>query len=169
MKRLVLLAVIALVSFGCSGQEQPAKGNQQSQVKTDENLANQPKISWDVKKETDENGNVIRYDSTYTWSYSSTNGDSMVVNVDSVMQSFHSYFNTRLPLIWERSLTQPLWRDSLFYRDFYRDDYFYRRWQQDFFKMDDMFKQMDSLRNQFFHDQYPGLLMPPPTEGKKKS
>ncbi len=159
------MVTVALLSTGCNGQQQT---EEQATVKTEEKEANQPKISWDVKKEMDENGNVIRYDSTYTWSYTTGNGDSMVVDVDSVMRSFHRYFNTRFPSIWDKSFAQPLWQDSLFYRDFYRDDYFYNRWQQDFFRMNDMFRRMDSLRNQFFYDRYPGLLMPPATEEKKK-
>jgi hypothetical protein len=169
MKRLVLMMFIAVLAIGCNGQEELKSAKKEAQKDKKENSLNQPKISWDVKKDKDENGNIIRYDSTYTWSYTNVEGDSMIVGADSVLQSFHSYFNENFPPIWNRSFTQPLWEDSLFYQDFYRDDYFHNRWQQNYFEMDKMFKRMDSMRNQFFYDQYPGMLMPPnPKEEKDK-
>jgi hypothetical protein len=168
MKRLVMMMFITLLATGCNGQQESGSVEKNVQKDNKKEL-NQPQVSWDVKKETDENGNVIRYDSTYTWSYTNIDGDTMVVGADSLMRSFHSYFNENFPPIWNRSFAQPLWNDSLFYRDFYRDDYFHNRWQQDYFEMDKMFRRMDSLRNQFLYDNYPGLLMPPKEEKKTKS
>jgi len=161
MKKLILMLSIALLTTGCNGQQGEKSATTQQKNKKENTVAGQPKISWDVKKEKDKNGNIIRYDSTYTWSYTNADGDSMKVNADSVLQSFHSYFNENFPSIINRSFTQPLWNDSLFYRDFYQDDYFRNRWQQNYFEMDKMFRSMDSIRNQFFYDQYPGLLAPP--------
>lgn len=38
---------------------------------------NEPKVQINVNRELDENGNVVRYDSTYSWSWSSTDTTGM--------------------------------------------------------------------------------------------
>jgi len=168
MKRLMLMVAIAFIATGCNGQQEENNAATEQQNGQQEKVANKPKVKWDVKKEMDENGNVIRYDSTYSWSYTNIDGDSVMVSSDSIMNSFHSYFNEKFPPIWGGSFAQPLMADSLLYKDFYQDDYFHSRWQQDFFKMDKMFRKMDSMRNQFFYEQYPGMLMPPEEDKDKK-
>jgi hypothetical protein len=169
MKRLVVMVFVAFLATGCNGQQESKSVEKKLQTDKKDGAQNQPKVSWDVKKQTDENGNVIKYDSTYVWSYTNVEGDSMVVGADSLMQAFHSYFNEKFPLIWDRSFTKPLWEDSLLYRDFSQQDYFHNRWQQDFFEMGKMFQGMDSLRNQFLFDEYPGLLIPPKEEKKTEN
>ena len=156
MKSVVIFILVALLNFGCNGQQQESdKGGSEEQAK------NQPKESWKVNKQMDEMGNIIGYDSTYTWSYTNVQGDSLIVDVDSVMNSFYNYFDNNFPTRWNRSFTQPLWSDSLFYRDFKNDNYFHNRWRQEYFEFDTMFRRMDSLRNQFFFEHYPGFLKPP--------
>lgn len=46
-------------------------------------IPNEPQEHIEVHKETDEHGNIIRFDSVRTWSYSSQGGN---VNVDSLMR-----------------------------------------------------------------------------------
>jgi hypothetical protein len=56
----------------------------------------EPEIHIDVTTETNENGNIIRYDSTYTWSYSNMDtlwGDNKFFR-DSVFQIFRHRFDT---------------------------------------------------------------------------
>lgn len=129
----------------------------------------QPKESWNVNKERDEQGNITRYDSTYTWSYSNMDGESVNINMDSIMNSFHSYFDQQFPSIWKYDFGAPVWNDSLLHRDFFNQDYFFNRWQNDFFQMDNMFRQMDSLRNRFFYESFPGLSIPPQPDTKEKN
>jgi hypothetical protein len=62
----VVLA-IQLAAFSCSGQQAREKK---------EDSAPRPDIRYKVDKRYDSKGNVIRYDSTYTWSYSS-DGNTM--------------------------------------------------------------------------------------------
>ena len=122
-----------------------------------QNSNNAPKISWDVNKEVDENGNIIRYDSTYSWSYTNTNNDSISIKLDNVMRSFNRYFDQQFPSMWHNSFMMPFRNDSLLQNDFLRDDYFHNRWEHDFFNLEELFLQMDSIRNQFFKETYPGL------------
>jgi hypothetical protein len=74
-----LFSFLAIMLVGCKW----------GHTQQNENSENQPQVKIDVNKETDENGNIIRYDSTYSFSWSSS-GD---LNVDSVLKQFG--FSTR--------------------------------------------------------------------------
>ena len=89
------IAVLLLLLFtGCKGQEkdQTDKKNQE-----DQETAEMPKGQWEVQKEYDELGNLIKYDSIYSYAYSNIEGDSLRVNLDSIMDSFRGYFKGRDP------------------------------------------------------------------------
>lgn len=148
MKKIFAIMVVALFTFGC---------NAQSVDKSEKSTENKPVESWKVDKQVDENGNVIRYDSTYTWSYSNMAGDSVNVNVDSLMQSFETYFNNRMPAVFGQNFMNPMMDDSLLRRDFFADNYFHDRFKDEFFDVDKMMQQMDSLRGQFFKNDLPHL------------
>ncbi len=155
MKTLVVSMLVALFTLGCQAQDQSGKGVENLTGKKDSK--NKPEERWIVNKEVDENGNVIAYDSTYTWSYTNTEGDSVDVNADSLMQSFKSFFNEKMPSLWGESLMNPMFGDSLLSRDFFSDNYFHDRLEKDFFDVDKMFQQMDSLRESFFKQALPQL------------
>lgn len=55
-----------------------------------QNLHNQPHEQFDVHKETDEHGNILRYDSTYTYSYSG-NIDNLML--DTLLRNFNPGFS----------------------------------------------------------------------------
>ncbi len=151
----MIILAIALIGKGSPAQDD-GEASQKSHAQEDE----RPHVRWEVNKKTDEEGNVIRYDSTYTWSYTNMEGDSVSVSVDSVMRSFRDYFNEHFPTMWERSVENPMLRDSIFYRDFFWEDYFRDRWERDRFRIRDMMDRMDSLRNSFFNRHYPGSVPP---------
>ncbi|MCE4566844.1 hypothetical protein INQ51_21155 [Maribellus sp. CM-23] len=155
MKTLVVSMVVALFTLGCQAQDQSGKGIENLAGKKD--TKNKPEEHWTVNKEVDENGNVIAYDSTYTWSYTNSEGDSVQVDADSLMQSFKSFFNEKMPSVWGEGLMNPMFSDSLLCRDFFSDNYFHDRFGKDFFDVDKMFQQMDSLRESFFKQALPQL------------
>lgn len=166
MKTLVVSIVVALFTLGCSAQDQSGKGVKKMSENKDSK--NKPEEHWSVNKEVDENGNVISYDSTYTWSYTNNEGDSVNVDVDSMMQSFESFFNDRMPSVWGESLMDPMLGDSLLSRDFFADNYFHDRFKKDFFDVDKMFQRMDSLRESFFKQALPELEQKSHSIEKKK-
>jgi hypothetical protein len=49
-----------------------------------------PKVNIKVNKQTDKNGNVTRYDSTYVWSWSGN--ENVPENMDSLISSMHKRF-----------------------------------------------------------------------------
>lgn len=80
-----------------------------AQKQKNPNTKNQPQVHINVNKQLDENGNVIRYDSTYSWSW--TNIDKNVS--DSVL----NYFFPKSNLLWNNPLSV-LDNDSLFFNQF---------------------------------------------------
>jgi hypothetical protein len=149
MKYLVLIMISLFLSVSCTSQEE---------VKEKNNI--QPKESWNVEKKYDEHGNIIRYDSTYSWSYSNFDGDSVTIGIASIMSSFRPFFDNNYSSIWEEGFGNPIWNDSLLYHDFFSPNYFYNRYKQNFFEMENMMRRMDSIRMDFFKNSYPGLQNP---------
>lgn len=65
----------------------------------EEKDTNNPAINIRVEKETDEHGNIIRYDSTYQWSWSGRMGlDSLLERLNNRFEGFHFYFPDSLTL-----------------------------------------------------------------------
>ena len=153
MKTITLIPIIVMTFLSCNAQEK----------KEDLNKMNQPKESWNVNKKVDKNGNVTQYDSTYTWSYSNLNGDSITVNLDSVMQSFNDFFKDSSPYDWNDHLSF-FPQDSLLMNSFFNDDYFFNNWEQQNFDMEQMMHQMDSIRNEYLKKFYPGLMESDPNK-----
>jgi len=156
----IIMMMMAVCITGCNAQEDKGGSSIDKKAEETNSMGNQPRISWEVKKEVDEDNNIIRYDSTYTWSYTNMEGDSVTVNIDSVMQSFNRYFYDQFPSIWDKNFIYPYRNDSLLQQDFFKDDYFQNQWRQNYFQMEEMFMGMDSLRSQFLLRSYPGLIEP---------
>jgi len=143
---------LVLLFTGCKGQE---KENQETEKKE---IVEQPKGEWKVNREYDEAGNLIKYDSIYSYSYSNIDGDSLHVNLDSIMDSFKGYFGEHRPFNWNDGFSFFPEADSLFMEDFFSDDYFSDRWQRHPMDMEQLMKGMDSVRNAFLKRYHPGLM-----------
>lgn len=154
MKKTLSLLLI-LVFMGCNGQDKKEK-----QAKDDDKNVTvvKPKTRWDVKKEYDEYGNLIKYDSIYSWSYSTKDGDSLKVNLDSIMDTFKMYFGDKMPFERTDDFFYFPSNDSLLMSDFFKNDYFFRNWQKQHPDIEEIVKQMDSLRNDYLKKFHPGLM-----------
>jgi hypothetical protein len=113
MKTLKLIPLFCLLCFNCSGQDKQ-KSETQS-LKPDENIT--------VNKEYDEHGNLTRYDSIYSYSYSS-NGN------------FDDFFG----------------KDSITGGGFYPDNFFQKGFTNHNQHIQNMMKRMDSIQNLFFNN-----------------
>ncbi|MGO4917979.1 hypothetical protein [Maribacter spongiicola] len=150
-----LILILVLLFTACKGQEKEPITNE---IEKDSVDAPKPKRSWNVNREYDEQGNLIRYDSVYSYSYTNIKGDSIKVNLDSIMGSFRSYFKENTPFEWENDFSFFPKNDSLFMRDFFRDDYFFDRWERKPIEIEEMMRRMDSTRNVFLKRFHPGLI-----------
>lgn len=148
MKTLVSFLTATMLMVGCGAQnstEQPAIGNDSTKI--------QPQTDIKVNKEYDEEGNLIRYDSVYSSYFSNIEGDPK--RADSIMSEFRKHFNTQFPLSMNPFFDDMFFTDSLMQYDFYKDDFFHNRWEDNWRHMDEYFKRMDSIKNQFFGKQFP--------------
>ncbi len=110
-----------------------------------------PKIDIKVDKEYDDQGNIIRYDSSYSYYY-----------LDSENVPHHyfftpdSLFNEIFPFYYDslnKSHHHPF-DDDLFNEDFFNDPFF-RGFQYKDYDYNELMERMDSLRNEFFKQYFP--------------
>ncbi len=142
MKKMIFLWVLLMAGFTTEAQIE--QNSQQKQV-------NKPKIQVKVNKVYDENGNIIRYDSTYSWSYSSGNKKGQI-DVDSLMQRFMPYFHEHFPDALSREFSNPFFQsnDSSMMLDFFNNDHFFKQWQNQLFDFQKQIREMDSVKREFF-------------------
>lgn len=152
MKNTVKLLLLLIV-WGCNGQVK-----KDLKTEDDKKQEIQPIERSEVNREYDEFGNLIKYDSIYMWSYSNKEGDSLSVNLDSIMDNFNEHFEIVSPFKNKDYFKYAPQLDSIFMRDFFEEDYYFRSWEHNQDDMREMMKKMDSVRNQFLKDMYPGLM-----------
>ena len=141
--RFVLVAVLLTVGLSsCNGQERK---------KTVMKDQNKPQTNIKVIKKYDKNGNLVKYDSTYSYYYSNVKNDSIVR--DSAVAQFKRYFNNKYKFSEEPFFKDLFFQDSLLKYDFYNKDFFSKRFKNNMDKMSKLFEQMDSLKNQYFLEQ----------------
>lgn len=151
-KWTVMFIAVLLIFSGCNGQTIKKEKNKQEQdtaIKSE----NSPQENISVNKEFDESGNLIRYDSTYTYYYSNIEGNENLA--DSVLNNFRNMFLKTYPFSTKPYFDNLFFEDSLLQYDFYKKDFFYNRFRQNMQKMDKMFLEMDSIKNLFFIEQFP--------------
>lgn len=146
MKRFWLFSIIVASIFSsCNAQT----GKDNSVTDT----LNTPNSNIKVNKVYDDNGNLISYDSTYTYFYSNI-GDNSAMN-DSIFNEFKNQFNIAYPFSNKDFFDDLFFEDSLLKYDFFRNDFFTERFRKNFEKMDKLFFEMDSLKNDFYMKQLP--------------
>jgi hypothetical protein len=139
-----LIVAALLVSGGCNKQT--------DKISTPGEGSGNPKPTIKVSKEYDKDGNLIRYDSTYSYHYS-TSGNNLLMN-DSVFNTFKDHFNQSYFFLNEPFFEHFFFDDSLMIRDFYKDDFFIHRFRNNSTAMDSLFLKMDKYKNEFFEKQF---------------
>jgi hypothetical protein len=111
---------------------------------------NKPKVEIKVNKVYDENGNVIEYDSVYTWSYSNSTGNVRInIDPDSLFRQFIPWFGEHLNA-FSNPFSSKVLNDSTMYLDFFNNDHFFDQWQDELFDFRNEMRRMDSLKRVFF-------------------
>lgn len=134
MIRTVVIAIaISLASLYCTGQVVDAG------KKTDQSA---PKTNIKVTREYDKNGNIVKYDSSYSYFFSNIEGDTGLTFRffdDFNNQSDDSIFFSKRPRFKDF-----IFGDSLFLLDFYRMNYLYNSFNKNMQNLDLIFNEMDS-------------------------
>ena len=147
MKRIWMLFIaVTLILGSCNGQDKQIENDKLSAVK------NAPKEDIKVNKEYDKDGNLIRYDSTYTYFYSNIQNDTIAE--DSIFTNFKNLFDLQYPFSYKPYFNDLFFDDSLMKYDFYKKDFFTERFMQNIEKTEKMFQEMDSIKNHFFNEQF---------------
>lgn len=148
MKRTwILFIAVTIVLSSCNGQEKQNKNDKLSDVQ------NAPKENVKVNKEYDEDGNLISYDSTYTYFYSNIKNDRLAE--DSIFNNFRNMFESKYPFSYKPYFNDLFFEDSLMKYDFYKEDFFTKRFLQNMEQAEKMFQEMDSVKNKYFMKQFP--------------
>ncbi len=145
LRFIALLSIIVVSVTGCNGQQEKQKNAKQS--------ANLPETDIKVNKEYDEQGNLIRYDSTYSYYYSNIEEDQAMR--DSIFNAFREHFNDQYFFSNRPFFENFFFEDSLLHYDFYKEDFFSKRFQYNMQRMEKLFKEMDSVKNQYYLEQFP--------------
>lgn len=139
--------MIGLLSISCNSQNNDIKNTE-----TNENhkkIVKEPKGTWKVDKEFDENGNLIRYDSIYSWSSNDRYNNLSLSERDSLMQSFKSRFFTNFSGFENQGFKDVFSKDSLFSKYFFNDNFFESDFGSDFMNIDKIRQQMITRQKKF--------------------
>jgi len=153
MKKFILLLALALLSISCNGQKNETK-------KSESNVIEEPKGTWKVDKEFDENGNLIRYDSIYSWSSNSKFDNLSSADRDSLMQSFKSRFFSDFSKFENEGFEDIFSNDSVFSNHFFNDDFFDSNFGKEFMDIDRIRQQMIERQKQFLEKYQSEFIKP---------
>ena len=144
-----------LLSFlvgGCNGQKKQNEISTKQFAAVDTMV--KPKADIRVNKKYDEKGNLVQYDSTYSYFYSSP-GFKNSISSDSLFNRFKTPLRLDYQGLFNENMDSIFFNDSLFKYDFYNSDYFSKRFQLNMLRFENMFKQMDSIKSSMFNQNYP--------------
>ena len=147
MKRIGLLVLFLIGVTACQAQDKD---------KTMAQRQEEPKGKWQVHREYDENGNLVKYDSVYVWSSSNIKGFPKNQNLDSLLKSYKRYMGKSgfSPEQFDFSLFEN--PDSLFNKNFFDNEFFFDNWiESDGKRIRQMMRRMDSLRMRFLQERFP--------------
>lgn len=153
MKKCVLLLAVALLSINCSGQKSEYKKVEITEIE-------KPKGSWKVDKEFDENGNLIKYDSIYSWSSSNNMEGLWAMDRDSLMRSFKSKFSKNYSRFEHQGFENMFSEDYLFSKYFFNDDFFGSDFGTDFMDIDQITQDLLSRQKQFLEKYQSEFVLP---------
>ena len=157
----MLFLFVAILTTSCNAQDSnnSKKKIAQSDIQKDSIAA--PKGSWKVNKEVDKNGNIIRYDSIYSWSSS---GNLKSMDNDSIFKKMQSMMQKRFSMFQSPNGNTFADHDSImkqfFSDDFFKDDFFSNGFNSNMPNMDDMMKRMEAIKQQFFNDNHRYIIPP---------
>ncbi|WP_299248650.1 hypothetical protein [uncultured Lacinutrix sp.] len=158
MKKYVLLFMVGLLSVSCKGQENETKIIEQEDNKTD--TVKEPEGTWKVDKEFDENGNLIRYDSIYSWSSNNKFDNLSLSDRDSLMQTFKSRFFSNYSQFENQEFEDVFSQDSLFSKHFFNDDFFGSDFGNDFMDIDKLTQQIIARQKKFLEKYQSEFIKP---------
>jgi len=160
MRKIAILSLAAMLTVSCNAQENKKEGELSNEHDIKLSSSVEPLGTWKVDKEFDENGNLIRYDSIYSWS-SADNFDALSAQErDSILQSMQSEFYRNFSHFSNQGFDDIFSSDSLFTNRFFDDAFFTSQFGADFRDIDRMHQRMEAMRKEFLEKYQPELNKP---------
>lgn len=147
MKKIAILSLAAILTTSCKGQDKNEKDFQKNDSL--EQISKAPQGTWKVDKEFDEHGNLIRYDSIYSWSSSDNYRKLAETNPDSLLRSFQSKFYRDFKGFDKQGFHNLFADDSLFTQRFFNEKFFESEFGEDFIDIDRIRERMETMQHQF--------------------
>jgi hypothetical protein len=143
MKRiLILMSVSLLILSSCTN------GQKIEEHKISEDSVFTPETKIKLNKEYDKNGNLIEYDSSYSEFHSNIKGNTQMR--DSIFMNFKSFFHQSFPFSNREYFNDLFFNDTLLLYDFYKKDFFGKRFDLNRDKMNELFRELDSVKNEYY-------------------
>ncbi len=152
---LVLILSIAFFILKTGKTSKAATSSEVFKERKD-SIPNNPKVNIKVRKKFDDNGNLIGYDSTYSYEYVSHGGKAQKIEMDSLMKQFQPFFFQEGSTIMQDPFSDFFNNDSTQKDNFLDEHFFENQFNHNNFDFQNMFRQMDSLRTIFLQKQFPG-------------
>lgn len=162
---IILISFTVFVSFSNHHYSISEKNKRMTGKDT---IQTNPKIDIKVNKEYDDNGNIIRYDSSYTYIYTYPNGNTEELNIDSIFNRFRPYFFDHGFDVIHDPFKSFFDKDTFYQRHFFDDDFFMNQFENEMFQFKKMMQEMDSLRNRFLKEMYPEYIDEPAKQTKER-
>lgn len=158
MKTYVLVFIIGLLSISCNAQDKNAKHTDSAD--TEAKIIEPHKGSWKVNKEFDDAGNLIRYDSIYSWSSTKKLDKLSLTEKDSLLQTFKSRFFRNFSDFDTKNFEDVFSKDSLFSKHYFNDEFFGSDFGRDFMDIDKITQQMIARQKKFLEKYQSEFLKP---------
>jgi hypothetical protein len=152
MKKVIGIILLCSLMGACS--EKKAKSETQLAQLITPDTTLKPKADIRVNKKFDDKGNLIQYDSTYSYFYSSP-GFKNSISSDSVFGNFKLPLRNDYKDLLDENMNSLFFNESLFKYDFYNNDYFLKRYELNMQQFENMFRHMDSIKTDMFYRRYP--------------
>lgn len=143
MKKVILLSLAAILNSACNAQEDKKEATQDSTAQT-----GQPRGIWKVNKEFDEQGNLVQYDSIYSWSSEGVE-DLSSLDRDSTLHALRQNFYRHFSGVDSQAFGDLFTPDSLFAKQFFDEDFFSSEFGKDFMDMDRIRERMEAMQRSF--------------------
>jgi hypothetical protein len=156
MKKFGILLVIIVFMFDCKGQTSKETGGRKQALQniTQKNKTN-PEVKVRVNNTYDDKGNIVRYDSVYSYVYRYPNGKVMERNADSVIQEFQRTISEDFSSRFNQDFYNNLFpNDSTLSLNFPDKDYFSRQFRNESEQFERMMNELDSIKNDFMRNYY---------------
>jgi len=152
MKKIIAMLLLSFLIGGCNRQKKQNEKLSKQFAAADTTI--QPKTDIRVNRKYDDKGNLIQYDSSYSYFYSSP-GFNNSISSDSLFNDFKLPLRNEYKGLFDDNMNSIFFNDSLFKYDFYNDDYFSKRFHLNMLRFENMFKEMDSIKSDMFRQNYP--------------